>query len=123
MSQTMAAHRTSSLLAILPVVLQTGYSKVVPELEPLKGLDTDVVVEAKDTEARFLLSGPVGPVADREHYLSILIESWDLSGTRQQVEDSKWISGLGEHLTHLVDRRVAHVKEWFKLITQRYRPG
>jgi hypothetical protein len=34
--ETMAAHRTSSLLAILPVALQTGYSNVVPELEPLK---------------------------------------------------------------------------------------
>jgi hypothetical protein len=35
-SETMAAHRTSSLLEILPLALQTGYSKVVPELEPLK---------------------------------------------------------------------------------------
>ena len=34
--ETMAAHRASSLLAILPVALQTGYSKVLPELEPLK---------------------------------------------------------------------------------------
>ena len=34
--ETMAAHRASSLLAILPVALQTGYSEVLPELEPLK---------------------------------------------------------------------------------------
>ena len=34
--ETMAAHRASSLLAILPVALQTGYSEVVPEQEPLK---------------------------------------------------------------------------------------
>jgi hypothetical protein len=34
--ETLAAHRASSLLAILPVALQTGYSEVVPELEPLK---------------------------------------------------------------------------------------
>lgn len=32
----MAAHRANSLLAILPVALETGYSEVVPELEPLK---------------------------------------------------------------------------------------
>ena len=32
----MAAHRASSLLPILPVALQTGYSEVFPELEPLK---------------------------------------------------------------------------------------
>jgi len=36
MSQNLAAHRASSLLAILPVALQTGYSDVLPELEPLK---------------------------------------------------------------------------------------
>ena len=35
-SETMATHRANSLLAILPVALQTGYSEVVPELEPLK---------------------------------------------------------------------------------------
>ena len=34
--ETMAAHRASSLLAILPVALQTGYSEIIPELEPLK---------------------------------------------------------------------------------------
>ena len=34
--ENMAAHRTSSLLAILPVALQTGYSEIDPELEPLK---------------------------------------------------------------------------------------
>ena len=34
--ETMAAHRANSLLAILPVALETGYSEVVPELEPLK---------------------------------------------------------------------------------------
>ena len=34
--ETLAAHRASFLLAILPVALQTGYSEVVPELEPLK---------------------------------------------------------------------------------------
>ena len=34
--ETLAAHRASSLLAILPVALQTGYSEVVPELESLK---------------------------------------------------------------------------------------
>ena len=34
--ETLAAHRASSLLAILPIALHTGYSEVVPELEPLK---------------------------------------------------------------------------------------
>ena len=34
--ETMAAYRANSLLAILPVALETGYSDVVPDLEPLK---------------------------------------------------------------------------------------
>jgi hypothetical protein len=34
--ETMAAHRASTLLAILPIALQTGYSEVVPEHESLK---------------------------------------------------------------------------------------
>jgi hypothetical protein len=34
--ENMAAHRTNSLLTILPVALQTGYSEIDPELESLK---------------------------------------------------------------------------------------
>lgn len=34
--EMMAAHRANYLLAILPIALETGYSEVVPELEPLK---------------------------------------------------------------------------------------
>ena len=80
----------------------------------------DLVVDAEDTEARFLLPGPETSVADREQHLSVLIESWDRSGTRQQVDDSEWRSDLVEYLTHLVDLRVAHVEEWLKSNTQRF---
>ncbi|KAI9462918.1 hypothetical protein BJY52DRAFT_1221931 [Lactarius psammicola] len=120
MSQTMAAHRASSLLAILPVALETGYSEVVPELEPLKGFDTDLVIEAEDTEARFLLAGPDTPAADRERHLLILCDSWDQSDSRQYVDDSEWISDLVQYLTHLVDLRVAHVDMWLKSNIQRF---
>jgi len=34
----MAAHRANSLLAILPNALETGFSEVSPEREPLKVL-------------------------------------------------------------------------------------
>ena len=34
--ETMASHRANYILAILPIALETGYSEVVPELEPLK---------------------------------------------------------------------------------------
>lgn len=80
----------------------------------------DLVIEAEDTEACFLLPGPDTPATDREQHLLTLIESWDRLGTRQQVEDSEWMSGLVEHLTYLVDLRVAHVEEWLKSNTQRF---
>ena len=67
-----------------------------------------------------MLAGPDTPDADREQHLSILIESLDLSGTRQQVDDSEWFSTLELHMTQLVDLRVAHVKEWLNLNTQRF---
>ncbi|KAF8270139.1 hypothetical protein EI94DRAFT_1572222, partial [Lactarius quietus] len=120
MSQTMAAHRANSLLAILPIALETGYSEVVPEIEPLKGFDTDLVIEAEDTDARFLLAGPDAPAADREHRLSILRDSWDRSVFRQHVDDSEWTSDLVQHLTRLVDLRVAHVDKWLKSNIQRF---
>ncbi|KAN0134234.1 hypothetical protein V8E53_008006 [Lactarius tabidus] len=121
MSQTVAAHRASSLLEILPVALQTGYSEVVPALEPLKCLDTDLVIQAEDTEARFLLTGPETLAADLEHHFSILRDSWDRSTYRQQADRSEWVSDLGQHLTRLVDLRVAHVEEWLRSNTQSFK--
>ena len=74
----------------------------------------------EDTEAQFLITGPDTPAADREDHLSILRESWDRFGSRQEVDDSEWISDLGQYLTHLIDLRVSHVKEWLKSNTQRF---
>ncbi|KAH9171607.1 hypothetical protein EDB89DRAFT_1906886 [Lactarius sanguifluus] len=116
-SQNMATHRASSLLKVLPIALETGYSEVVPQLEPLKDFYTDLVMEAEDTEARFLLTGPA---ADREHRLEVLRDSWDRFGSRQQVVESEWIFDLAQHLTHLVDLRVAHVEKWLKSNMQRF---
>ncbi|KAH9162129.1 hypothetical protein EDB89DRAFT_2248048 [Lactarius sanguifluus] len=116
-SQNMATHRASSLLKVLPIALETGYSEVVPQLEPLKDFYTDLVMEAEDTEARFLLTGPA---ADREHRLEVLRDSWDRFGSRQRVIESEWISDLVQHLTHLVDLRVAHVEKWLKSNMQRF---
>ncbi|KAH8977868.1 hypothetical protein EDB86DRAFT_3091364 [Lactarius hatsudake] len=109
--ENMATHRASSLLKVLPTALETGYSEVVPQLEPLKDFYTDLVMEAEDTEARFLLTGPA---ADREHRLEVLRDSWDRFGSRQQVVDTEWFSDLVQHLTHLVDLRVVHVDKWLK---------
>jgi hypothetical protein len=37
-TETMAEHRAKSLSALLPIALETGFSEIDPELEPLKVL-------------------------------------------------------------------------------------
>ncbi|KAN0128699.1 hypothetical protein V8E53_013518 [Lactarius tabidus] len=78
----MAAHHTNSLLAILLVALEMGYSE---------DFDTDLVIEAEDTEARFLFAGPDIPVSGCEHHLSILRDSWDQVGSRRVAHVDKWL--------------------------------
>ncbi|KAF8261846.1 hypothetical protein EI94DRAFT_1705222 [Lactarius quietus] len=120
MSQTMAMHRANSLLEILPNALETGLSEIDPMPVPLKNFDTDVVIEAKDTKTRFVLTGPKSPVADHERALTNLRDSWDQAIKRQNLDDSKWHSDLIQHLTYLVDLRVAHVKKWLESNVQRF---
>ena len=78
------------------------------------------MIEAEDTEARFLLAGPDILAVDRERHLSILRDSWDRAGSRQHVDDSEWISDLVQYLTRLVDLRIAHVDKWLKSNIQRF---
>jgi hypothetical protein len=85
-----------------------------------QAFDTDLVIKAEDTESRFLLTEPDTPTADRDDHLSTLLKSWDWSGSRQQIVDSLWVSNLEEHLTHLVDLRVAHVDKWLTSNTKRF---
>ena len=81
------------------------------------------MIEAEDTEARLLLTGPDAPVADRESCLETLRDSWDQITSRQRVDDSIWTSDLAQYLTRLVDLRTAHVDKWLKLNVQRFRAG
>ncbi|KAI9444004.1 hypothetical protein H4582DRAFT_2189914 [Lactarius indigo] len=120
MSQTMAMQRANSLLAILPSALETGFSEIDPEPVPLKNFDADSVIEAEDTEARFILARSDTPAADHERRLATLRESWDLANRRQHVDDSTWHSELAQYLTHLVDLRVAHVESWLESNIQRF---
>ncbi|KAI0295672.1 hypothetical protein B0F90DRAFT_1820352 [Multifurca ochricompacta] len=111
-SETMASHRANALLEILPNALETGFAEIIPELEPLKDFDTDQVIQAEDTSARFLLPGPGVSLLERELRLTILRESWDRINTRQHVDDSEWSSDLAQYLTHLSDLRIVHVDKW-----------
>ncbi|KAI9455142.1 hypothetical protein BJY52DRAFT_1122187 [Lactarius psammicola] len=123
MSQTMAIHRANSLLDILTNAFETGFSRVDPEPVPLKNFDADFVIEAEDTEARFILPGPDTPVADHESRLATLRESWDRTNQRQHIDDSTWHSDLARYLTHLVNLRVAHVENWLESNIQRFESG
>ncbi|KAH9017733.1 hypothetical protein EDB84DRAFT_1422808 [Lactarius hengduanensis] len=120
MSQTMAIHRANSLLAVLPSALETGFSEVAVEPVPLKNIDAGAVIEAKDSEARFILAGRDTPVADHERQLAAIRESWDRTEQRQHVDDSTWHSDLSQYLTHLVDLRVAHVENWLESNVQSF---
>ncbi|KAI0250870.1 hypothetical protein BJV78DRAFT_1081357, partial [Lactifluus subvellereus] len=111
----MAAHRASALLEILPNALGTGFSKAIPELEPLKNLDDDLVIEAEDTDAQFSLIRQHTPAADCGIRFTTLLKSWDRILFRQRVDESEWTSGLVQHLTRLVDLRTDHVDKWLKL--------
>ena len=80
----------------------------------------DAVIEADDTEARFILAGLDTPVADHEQRLATLRESWDRVNQRQRVDDSTWHSELAQYLAHLVNIRVAHVESWLESNVQRF---
>ena len=80
----------------------------------------DTAIEAEDTEARFILTGPDTAMADHERRLATLRESWDLTNQRQHVDDSTWHSDLSQHLTHLIDLRVVHVESWLESNLQRF---
>ncbi|KAH9059752.1 hypothetical protein EDB87DRAFT_1790917 [Lactarius vividus] len=120
MSETMAMHRANSLLTVLPNALETGFSEVDVEPVPLKNIDLGAVIEAKDSEVRFVLAGPDTPVADHERQLAIMRGSWDRAEQRQHIDDSAWHSDLAQYLTHLVDLRVAHVENWLESNVQRF---
>ena len=76
-----------------------------------------------DTTARFVLTGPNFSVADHEYPLKTLRDSWDQTIRRQHIDDSQWHSNLVQYLTHLVDLRVAHVKDWLESNVQRFEGG
>ena len=67
-----------------------------------------------------MLAGPNPPLANHERALTTLRDSWDQTIQRQHTDDSTWHSDLLKYLTHLVNLRVAHVKEWLESNVQRF---
>ncbi|KAI0280129.1 hypothetical protein BGY98DRAFT_965783 [Russula aff. rugulosa BPL654] len=124
LSQSTTEHRARALSAILPIALATGYSEVEPDLEPLKNLDTDLIIESDDTATFFALSGRERiPQPDVEMHLAALREAWGRSTPRQSMQDSEWTSELAAHINRLMDLRVAHVRLWLDTNLQRFQAG
>ncbi|KAH9992107.1 hypothetical protein BJV77DRAFT_1003498 [Russula vinacea] len=107
LSQTMTEHRTKILSALLPMALVTGYAEVEPSFEPLKNLDTGLVVESDDTAAHFaVFEREKNPSSD---VLTALWESWNLNTRRQFMPDPDWTESLASYINGLVDLRVNHI--------------
>jgi hypothetical protein len=67
-----------------------------------------------------VLAGPNSHVSSHERALTTLLGSWDQATQRQHRDDSQWHSDLVQYLIHLVDLRVAHVKNWLDSNVQRF---
>ncbi|KAJ7583113.1 hypothetical protein C8J56DRAFT_202132 [Mycena floridula] len=112
LSQTLVAHRAQRLMGMLSIALASGFAEIQPDLEPLKNLDTDLLIEVDDSDARFFLSGPEPLVPDKDSALLRLIQSWDRYSMRFDMKDVAWVTELSDYLKRLVDCRVEHVQEW-----------
>ncbi|KAI0253470.1 hypothetical protein BJV78DRAFT_212142 [Lactifluus subvellereus] len=123
LSQAMVEHRARALSALLPIALATGYSETEPDLEPLKNLDTDLIVEYDDTTTRFPISDRKVLPADIIRHLYTLRESWNLGTPRQSIPDFDWVSEFGLHISALTDLRVRHVQLWLDSNLERFEVG
>ncbi|KAI0302897.1 hypothetical protein B0F90DRAFT_1935607 [Multifurca ochricompacta] len=124
LSQTMTEHRSRTLSTLLPIALATGYSEVEPDLEPLKNIDTDLIVECGDTPARFSISERDQlSSADIEIHLAALRDSWNPNTERQSIPDSEWMQSLASYINDLIDLRVNHVRLWLDSNLERFQAG
>ncbi|KAF5362168.1 hypothetical protein D9756_002245 [Leucocoprinus leucothites] len=121
MSQSLAAHRAQTLLAILPTAFQYGLAEVGSSSEPLKNLDNDTVIDSSDTELRLFLSSHASEPFDREDVLAELRRSWEKYDTRHDISEVDWIDQLTVYLSDVVKLRVAHVEAWISANLQRFK--
>ncbi|KAI9462741.1 hypothetical protein F5148DRAFT_1212347 [Russula earlei] len=124
LSQTMTEHRAKTLSILLPIALATGYSEIEPDCEPLKNFDTDLIVEADDTQARFAISECEQNLPDSiELHLATLRESWNSATDRQFIPDPDWTENLASYIGGLINQRVNHVRLWLDSNLERFQTG
>ncbi|KAL1684093.1 hypothetical protein EV122DRAFT_200466 [Schizophyllum commune] len=118
--QTLAAHRASRLLDLLPVALSRGFADVDDD-EPLKSIDTDEIVDMPDTNAVFHVSTLAGEVHDAEAALTVLRRSWSEYDSRINSTEGAWVADLSSYLDDLVNMRVEHVHAWIDANLERFK--
>ncbi|KAF8552259.1 hypothetical protein OG21DRAFT_1416462 [Imleria badia] len=112
MSQTMASHRAQLISTLLANALAFGYSEIDPEREPLKNLDTDMLVDLPDTPHQLFIGDGGDQSLSRERILMVLRASWEGYASRQYTSEDEWIADLAQHLDTIVNLRITHVREW-----------
>lgn len=117
--QTLAAHRASRLLELLPVALARGFSDPIDD-EPLKNIDTDELIDMLDTVAVFHISTLAGEAVDADSALAALRISWSGYRNRANSTESDWVASLSSYLEEIVNLRVAHVHAWLDANLQRF---
>ncbi|KAG8216262.1 hypothetical protein J3R82DRAFT_8306 [Butyriboletus roseoflavus] len=108
----MASHRAQLISTLLPNALAFGYAKIDPEREPLKNLDTDMLIDLPDTSYQLFIGGGGDQSVSRERLLMVLRTSWEGYASRQYTPEDEWITCLTHHLDTIVKLRISHVREW-----------
>lgn len=121
MSQSLAAHRAQTMLAMLPVALQYGLSEAGPENEPLKNLDNDTVIDCPDTTLRLFLSSHSTDITSREEVLATLRSSWVKYYNRHDMDETTWTNELAAYLNEVVQLRIIRVETWISVNLQRFK--
>ncbi|EED81269.1 predicted protein [Postia placenta Mad-698-R] len=121
LSQTMTAHRAQLLLTLLPNALAFGATEVTPEFEPLKDLDTNILITEPDTTSRFFVTELIDRegMIQRDDALATVIRSWHNFAKRPEIPEQEWIEDLTSFLDRTVEKRIGAVQEWISMNTKR----
>ncbi|KAF9064891.1 hypothetical protein BDP27DRAFT_1467712 [Rhodocollybia butyracea] len=111
LSQTLAAHRASQIMQVLPNALMYGYADA--DREPLKNLDTNMVIDSEDEDSSAIFYLPGSSSITSEFALTELMRPWTDINKRDCAEsDRTWIEDLSRYLLGLADRRIEHIRQW-----------
>ncbi|KZV72346.1 hypothetical protein PENSPDRAFT_649928, partial [Peniophora sp. CONT] len=123
MSQTLAAHRAKTLQSLLDRALRNGVAELEPDIEPLKNLDTDTVIDCLDSTTQFFISSSDSDPRQRDIMLEDMRHNWDNYYQRQTMPDSEFFAALSQYLAELVEMRINHVRQWVNENLARFQTG